>query len=154
MNRDELRGIAAQLIVAKVVADKVTQFQRDLRALAEPEMIPGEKVKATLPDGTPVGNVQLTEQAKRVKVDMVQVIHWVREHRPDQLQEVVAEAYLTHLCDLAKKYGHALDKETGEVIPGIEAVDGAASFRVTPSMDGRAIIEQRYSGVLELPDAE
>lgn len=153
MNRDELRLNAARLVVAKVVVDKLTKFQRELRERTEPEMIPGEKVKATLPDGTPVGNVQLTEQSKRIKCDIVQVTNWVKQHRPDQIQENVADAYLAHLFELAKKYGHAFDKESGEVIPGIETVDGAASFRVTPSAEGRSIIEQRYSGVLELPDA-
>lgn len=150
---DDIRLDAARLVVAKVVADRLKRYQEEIRERVQPQLVPGERVKAVLPGGTPVGNVQLTEEAKRLKVDIVQVTNWVKEHRPDQIQQNVADAYLTHLFNLAKKYGHAFDKETGEVIPGIELTAGAPSFRVTPSTDGRAHIENTYAGLVELPDA-
>lgn len=155
MTDDGVRLDAARLVVAKVVADRLKKYQDELRRRVEPHLVPGERVKAVLPGGLPAGNVQLTEEGTRVRIDHREVLQWVKEHRPEEIQEHVNEAYLHHLTDLAKKHGHAFDKETGEEIPGIERLPGAPSFRVTPSADGRARIENHYAGLLELPpDAE
>lgn len=150
---DDIRLDAARLVVAKVVADRLKKYQDEIRGRVEPQLVPGERIKAVLPGGTPVGNVQLTEEATRVRIDHREVLQWVKEHHPEEVQEHVNEAYLHHLTDLAKKYGHAFDRETGEVIPGIERLTGTPSFRVTPSTDGRAHIENHYAGLIELPDA-
>jgi hypothetical protein len=150
---DDIRLDAARLVVAKVVADRLKRYTEEIRERVEPQLEPGERYKAILPGGTPVGNVQLTEEAKRVKVDPTEVLAWVKQHHPEEVREHVNEAYMHHLIELAKKYGHAFDKETGEVIPGIERYAGAPSFRVTPSTDGRAHIENHYAGLIELPDA-
>jgi hypothetical protein len=154
MSRSDIRQQAARLVIAKVVADWLKRYQQVIREQIEPELVPGEKVKATLPNGTPIGNVQLTEEAARVRCNITEVTAWVKQHHPEQIQENVSDAYLTHLFTLAKKYGHAFDKETGEVIPGIELERGSPSFRVTPSTDGRAMIENQYAGLIELPDAD
>ena len=151
---DDIRLDAARLVVAKVVADRLKKYQEEIRGRVEQQLVPGERVKAVLPGGTPVGNVQLTEEATRVSVDPTEVLAWVKQHHPEEINEHVNEAYMHHLVELAKKYGHAFDKETGEVIPGIERYNGSPSFRVTPSTDGRAHIESKYAGLVELPDAD
>jgi hypothetical protein len=151
---DDLRLDAARLVVAKVVMDRLKKYQEEIRERVQPQLVPGERIKAVLPGGTPVGNVQLTEEAKHIRCDIVQVTAWVKKHHPEEIQENVSDAYLTHLFNLAKRYGHAFDKETGEVIPGIELEPGSPSFRVTPSTDGRVHIENTYAGIGELPDAD
>lgn len=150
---------AGRAVVGKVVAEEIAKGNRELRALVEPLLEPGEKMKATLPDGMPLGTVQRTEKAKSVHVNLTELMAWVEKNRPDQLQTNIADAYLSHLMAQCKKLGHAVDERTGEVIPGIELREGSSSFRITPSEDGRAYIVQRLrdlsaTGILDLPSGE
>jgi hypothetical protein len=147
---------AGRAVVGKVVAEEVSKGNKRIRELVEPLMEPGEKMKATLPGGMPVGNVQRTETARSVQVNMPELLAWVERNRPDQIQCIVADAYVSHLVTLCKKHGSAFDEATGEVIPGVELREGTSSFRITPSPEGRAYILQKLReltdiGILDLP---
>jgi len=156
MTNENPRISAGRAVVGKVVAEQLAAGNKEVRELVEPLMEPGEKMKATLPGGMPIGTVQRTEVAKRVDVNLDELLPWVRRNRPDQILETVADAYIAHLVDVCKKRGVAVDETTGEIIPGVELRDGSSSFRVTPSKDGKAYILQKLRelsdiGILDLP---
>lgn len=147
---------AGRAVVGKVVAEEVAKGNKQVRETVEPILEPGEKIKAMLPGGMPVGTVQRTEPTRRVQVNITQLTAWVEKNRPDQLQTNVADAYLAHLMDQCKRLGHAVDETTGEIIPGIELVEGSSSFRITPSKEGREYILRKLAeladiGILDLP---
>lgn len=154
MNREDLRETAARLALARVVGDKVREYIADARGDMEPQLEPGEKIKAVMPDGTAIGNVQRTERSKVVKVNLHQLAPWVEKNRPDQMARTIQDGYLTYLMKLCKEHGHAFDERTGEVIPGIELVEGESSFRVTPNDNARAIVAQTFHEFLALPGGE
>lgn len=148
---------AGRAIVGKVIAEEISKGNKRMRELVEPTLEPGEKVKAQLPGGLVVGSVQRTETPRAVRVNLTQLMPWVEKNRPDQMTSTIQDAYLTHLMQLCKKHGHAIDESTGEIIPGIELADGTPSFRVTPNEEGRAYILSRLAeiadiGILELPN--
>lgn len=154
MNREDLRVTAARLALARVVGDRVREYIATTRDDIEPQLEPGEKVKAVMPDGTVIGNVQRTECSQHVKVNLHQLAPWVEKNRPDQIARTIQDAYLTYLMKLCKEHGHAFDEKTGEIIPGIELVEGQSSFRVTPNENAKAIVAQTFHEFLALPSGE
>lgn len=156
MTEENPRVSAGRAVVGKVVAEQLAAGNKEVRSLVEPLMEPGEKMKATLPGGMPIGTVQRTEVAKSVSINHTELLAWVRKNRPDQIEEQVSPTYVAHLQEMCRKHGVAVDETTGEIIPGVELRDGSSSFRVTPSTEGRAYIlqklrELRDIGILDLP---
>lgn len=156
MTEENPRISAGRAIVGKVVAEQLALGNKEVRNLVEPLMEPGEKMKATLPGGIPIGTVQRTEVSKVVRIHNNELLPWVKKHRPDQIQEFVSVAYVAHLQELCKKHGVAVDETTGEIIPGVELHEGTSSFRINPSDDGRAYVLQKLRelsdiGILDLP---
>lgn len=154
MNREDLRETAARLALARVVGDRVREYIATARDAVEPQLEPGEKIKAVMPDGTVIGNVQRTELSQRVKVNLHQLAPWVEKNRPDQIAHTIQDAYLTYLMKLCKEHGHAFDEKTGEIIPGIELVEGESSFRVTPNENAKALVAQTFHEFLALPSGD
>ena len=90
--------------------------------------------RATYCAGEPVAAV--TDEAAFKK--------WVAENRPDMIRTSVDAAYKTAMLKTAED-GVVVDKDTGEIIPGIGMVDkaGYVSFKVTPEA------KQRLAAALE-----
>lgn len=156
MTEENPRISAGRAVVGKVVAEQLSAGNKAVRNLVEPLMEPGEKMKATLPGGMPIGTVQRTEVSNTVTVNPTELLAWVRKHRPDQIEEQVSPAYLAHLQEICRKHGVAVDETTGEIIPGVELREGSSSFRVTPSKEGREYVLQKLRelsdiGILDLP---
>lgn len=156
MTDENPRISAGRAVVGKVVAEQLAAGNKAVRNTVEPLMEPGEKMKATLPGGMPIGTVQRTELAKSVNVNHTELLAWVRRNRPDQIEETVSPAYVAHLTAMCKTLGAAVDETTGEIIPGVELREGTSSFRVTPSDDGREYILRKLReladiGILDLP---
>lgn len=156
MTEENPRISAGRAVVGKVVAEELDKGNKTVRTIVEPLMEPGEKMKATLPGGMPIGTVQRTEVSRTVAVNPTELLAWVRKHRPDQIEEQVSPAYLTHLQEICRKHGVAVDEPTGEIIPGVELREGSSSFRVTPSAEGRDYILRKLReladiGILDLP---
>lgn len=156
MTEENPRISAGRAVVGKVVAEQLAAGNKAVRNTVEPLMEPGEKMKATLPGGMPIGTVQRTETSKVVRVYHDELLAWVKANRPDQIIEQVSETYVHHLQEICRKRGVAVDETTGEIIPGVELREGSSSFRITPSSEGREYIllklrELADIGILDLP---
>lgn len=159
MSTDEDRSMAGRSIVAKVLAEEARKLGDHVRQMVEPALEPGEHLTGQLGDGTRVGKVRRNERATTAAVtDEQALINWILEHRPDEVVPQIRPSYLEHLRAQVKAHGHAFDATSGEVIPGIEAVQGGSSFVVSPSAEGRELIRRRLAemtgGLLELPAPE
>lgn len=161
MNSDD-RLLAGKAIVAKVFVEQANALSKAVRDVVEPGLEPGEHVTAQLPDGTRVGKVRRNERSTvAVTTDERALMTWIETNRPDELvtSRSIRPAFLEYLRKQCKDHGYAFDETTGEVIPGIEAQEGSASFVVTPSPEGRALVLRKLadlvsSGLLELPSSD
>jgi len=155
---DRLR--AGRAVFARIVADDVAAVVARVREDIEPNLRPGERIAAELPDGTVIGSVTRSKVAQRAAVtDMRALLAWVREHQPDELVQSVNPAYVDALKRQVKVHGKAFDRGTGEVIPGVELVDGSATYRPAPDPDMVPLVLARLAelvgaGLLELPNPE
>lgn len=149
MSSDEQRLLAGRQVVVRVLADEVKQITTDTRAALEPQLDPEEAVVAVLPDGQRVGKVQRAKPAATAAVtDERALLAWVTAHRPDELVRSVRSSYVEALKAQARVHGHAYDPDTGEVIPGVELVEGTSAYRVTVPPEGRAAVLARLREVL------
>lgn len=155
------RTDAAKLIWVKVLKEWVAALEKEVRPLAEGAMEPGEQVTAVMPDNTRVGKVSLSEAPNNVVVtDEAALIAWVQKNKPTEIVPSLREAYWNTLKNQVKTNGHAFDPDTGEIIPGIEAVAGTPRLTPTPNDEGRRLVMafltdmSTRSVVLALPSAE
>jgi len=166
MTTEQDRTLAAAAVAVKVIGEYVDLVSGALRDHLEQRVRPRETVTAVLPNGDEVGQVGRSRPAQRVVVnDEAALLAWVQEHRPDEVitTSTIRTSFLTYLKRQATQLGHAVDESTGEIIPGIEVVEGTSSYRVTPSTEGRAAVLGMLNGtpieqtldaalaVLELP---
>jgi hypothetical protein len=145
------RLLAGRQIVARLLADEVAALVADNRHDLESQMLPRESVIATLPDGTIIGQVGRSRPAKSAKVtDEAALLAWVEENRPDEVvvTRTVRSSFVDALKAQAKKHDHAFDVETGEVIPGIESVEGTSSYSPKPDEGARDIVMPRLLDLL------
>lgn len=170
MDVDELRSLAGRALVAKVLSDLIGREVKEVRKALEPALLPGDKTKAVLPDGTVVGEVLYTEQPVSVVVtDEKALMEYVRRNRPDEVltREYIRESYLNHLKEMAREQlvedthgGYVIDAQ-GEEVPGLDLDYGSPRYTPKPSTAGRRAIERvlgRLLGAelaarLELPTA-
>ena len=160
MNADD-RTMAGKAVVAKIFVEMATGLSKAVREFVEPGLEPGEHITAQLGDGTRVGKVRRNERSQvAVTTDADALLKWCRANRPDEVELIptIRPAYLESLRKQAKEHGFAFDPD-GEIIPGIEGQEGSASYVVTPSPEGKALIQARLSdliaaGVLELPASD
>lgn len=153
------RELAGRQVVAKVLADEVKALTEQTRAVLEHRLGPRESTTAHLPDGTVIGQVSRTRASVSAKVvDEAALLAWVVEHRPDEVVQSVRSSYVKVLQAQARSHGRPFDVETGEVIPGIEMVEGSSSYTVKADPQARALVLPALAdliagGLLELPAA-
>lgn len=156
------RQLAGRAVVAKVFVESASALSKAVRDVVEPGLEPGEHITAQLGDGTRVGKVRRNERSTvAVTTDEHALLKWVQRNRPDEVQSIptIRPAFLEYLRKQCKTHGFAFDETSGEIVPGIEAQEGSASYVVTPTDEGRALVKSRLAdliagGVLELPASE
>lgn len=147
------RDTANRLLITRVMKDKLSEADRDLRdrALADFDQ-PGVRDIGVIA-GEQIGSVQLIKgrQAWRV-VDNDALLAWVKANHPDEVVTVenVRGSYIQAILARAKADGGAFDPETGDSIPGVDVVHGEPTLNVKPSEDaadviGRALAEGRLT---------
>lgn len=115
-----------------------------------------EKLAARLPDGTKVASLPVVggEETPRV-TDPAALLAWVTANRPDQTEVVVRSSYIESLLKEAKLAGRALDRKSGDIIPGITFEPTTAYVKVDfteGDIDGREHVRRAWrSGAVSLP---
>lgn len=132
--------LAGRQIVAKILADQVKKVVDHTRGQLEPQMDTEEAVAGKLPDGTRLGKVARSKAASSVRVvDSRALLAFVTEVYPEELVQQVNPAFLAALKDQVKH---------GTPIPGLELVEGSASYRVTPSPEAEGIVRSRLAELI------
>jgi hypothetical protein len=151
------RELAGRAVFAKILSEEVASLVGAIRKHVEPNLAPGEHVVGQLGDGTRIGKVMVTEQPVTVDiVDEDALVHWILEHRPDEIVPAIRPSYLAYLRDQVKKHGNAFDPESKEIIPGLALGSGTPAYKPVPTEEGRAMVRSKLSeliagGLLELP---
>jgi len=153
---DRRNQLGVALIAGKLITD-------NLKGQAEREELAGiladddtAKVPVRDADGVELGTATLCGGREKAKVvNEAALLAWVKEHRPDQLRQVVEPAYIKALLKQADTEGAAADETTGEVIPGIEFVESNAYVSVKPNDLARERMAEliHESGLLQLTKA-
>ncbi len=137
------RRLAARQIVLRLLADEVAAEIKKCRDELEPKLLAKENVAAQLPDGTVIGQVSRSKPRKTPTVtDAEALLAWVEKNRAEEV--VVTKSVRTSFVDAlkaqAKEKGWAYDVTTGEIIPGIEMVEGSSSYLPKADEDAGAIV--------------
>lgn len=150
------RDTATRLILSRVVRDRLADADKAIRGQARTDFdMPGVREIGVIGDEQ-VGAVQLTKPREAWTVtDPAALLAWVKANAPDEVvtTEAVRSSYVQALLARAKEDGVAVDRVSGEQIPGIECRTSAPTLTVKPSEDAAQIIAQAFAdGVLTLDD--
>lgn len=151
MNRREL---AAKVLLAKILGDHIGSLIKDSKADLVLEMAPGDRV-AVGPDAlggaAQLGAVTMTRGRQVAKVlDRKAFLAWVLKHHESETYVEVRPAFERYILDVALAEGIAVDRETGEVIPGVQIVDSDPYLMVKPTNEAREVLIARLEQRLEL----
>ncbi|MEU6229951.1 hypothetical protein [Streptomyces sp. NPDC047042] len=163
-----LRELAREEATLKALADAVTERLKAVRAETQGALDSAEQetgtrqVAATLPDGTPIATISLTDPKPEAKVTDTDAFQaWVMAAFPGEIERrFVAEvrpAFLDKVLGEMTAAGVArvVDKETGELhdVPGVEVKATRSrnhSLRFKPT--GRDDVAKAWqAGVLSVP---
>ncbi len=85
------------------------------------------------------------------------LLDWVKRRHPTEVIETVRDAYERSLLDSAREYGEAVDRTTGEVVPGITVRYGQPYITFRPERGMEGIVVDRWTELttqlLALPEA-
>lgn len=150
---DALRTAVLKTL-ADDVGDTITGGKASLLSVMQDGDI--EKLAARLPDGTKVASLTVVggESSPRV-TDMAALLAWVQKNRPGETEVIVRKSYIEHVLTEAKKAGRAMDRGSGETIPGIEFGDTTAYVKVdfvAGDTDGRELVRRAWrDGTVSIP---
>jgi len=135
-----LRERAAEVMRWKLLAEAVAEEYHRLRG----EALEALEAEGVLKVGVEVGGNNLGDvsvipgKARPAVTGHTALFKWVEAHRPDELDQVIRPSFVNALKNICEEEGVAIDRETGEVIPGIEMMPGEATLRITPTRDAKA----------------
>lgn len=164
MNVQEQEVAAARALMARVLAEEVAREVKRTRDALEPTIRPGGRVVGVLPDGTEVGAVVRGKRALSAQVtDEAALLAYVERARPDEVvvTRSIRSSFRTWLLEEAKRQltdedgvGEFIDS-SGEIVPGIELLEGSASYRPDVSPAGRTVLRRVLAELLgaELSEA-
>lgn len=152
----DMKTLALQVAVLKDLTDRLAEVTARAREelLAQMEAAGAEKVTAELPGNVKVASVSRAggHKVTAVVVDEAELLAWVKETRPDEVEERVRPAYRRVLLDeLGRK---------GEEAPGVELTLSSAYVSNRFAAGGKDAIARAWasgslglSEVLALPPA-
>lgn len=162
------RLLQLRLGLEKVLRKQLDTGKDQLKDSARADMLPGDRLGVPLPNGERFATVSLVKGATTANVtDEDAFFDWVAENRPDQIETVtrVRPGFAQAVTDQAKKDGAAVDKTTGETIPGVtlgqgephpkvDLVDGAHELVAEAWRDGSLTEHIAELVQPQLPDGE
>lgn len=138
----EARVRLVEKAVLKVIEDEHKKALDGLRDALDS----GDRVSAAMPDGTPLGYVQMTVPRASVRVaDEAAFTAWVQDNHPEHIETVpkVRSSYKEALIALG-----GVDKETGELVPGL--VDVEPQLRIMPTAAARELAAESIANIRQL----
>jgi hypothetical protein len=140
----DMRDAAARAVVFQVLEQAAKQHKD--AAKAELSMMePGDTLAGKW-DGQLLGKATMTTgRSKIVVTDEKKLIEWLQYHHPDEIVMSINPAYLRLLESRAKEVGGVIDGQ-GEVIPGLELVNGDPYVSVRKEKDAPFVVAQLLSG--------
>lgn len=153
-----MKDIAKRVVAAKLVGDEIKNIEKAAKAdLLEQMGDLGVRTLDVESDGVKLAVISKTAGKVAAKVvDEAALLKWVTANRPDQLRQIVHEAFVKSLLKSAAEQGDAVDEKTGEVIPGIEVTAGDPYVSARPTAEARARMKDLLAGsdLLELAGGE
>lgn len=138
----DAREHAVRLAVIKAVSDRVKGVDTEARREAKSAILPGDRITASLPDGTVIGSVTRSKETKGSEwrvTDAKAFKEWVRKHRPTAIvmTEVVRSSDEASILKSIE--------DTGLVPDGVEAVPTTTGgvISVRPDYDAVAQLDWR-----------
>jgi hypothetical protein len=153
--REDALKVAVLKTLGDDVGDSLTGRKKDL--LDELQAIGAERLSVRLPDGTKVASLPVVggESSPRI-TDVAAFEEWVKKHRPDETMIVIRASYKEAVLKAAKVAGRAVDRKTGDVIPGITFEPTSPYVKVdfaAGDVDGRELIRRAWrNGTVSLPE--
>lgn len=153
-----LRDLARVAMASKVLGDAAKEEGAAARAALGQQMIDGgvERVRVT-GDDAEYGTVVCVPGRKSAGiVDDAAFTAWVAARYPDQMVMSVRPSFRELLLGRATRLGDPVDKETGELIPGVTMRQGDPYLTVKPNADARDRMKTALAnhGLLMLGSAE
>ena len=142
------RDTATNLLISRVVRDRLAAADKAYREQAREDFdVPGVRDIGVIGDEQ-VGSVQLTKPRESWTVtDPAALLAWVKANAVDEVvtTETVRPSYVQALLARAKEDGIAVDRVSGEPIPGIERRTSEPTLTVKPSEDAAQVIAQAFA---------
>ncbi len=142
------RDVAVRVAALKALYDKVRDAYNAARAEAADTLQPGDRLRATLPDGANIGTVSVVEGRTTAKVtDPDALLKWVQVNAPTEIETVhrVRESYVGALLSRCENVdGAAMHAKTGELLPGVGFTVGDTYARVTATHDQQAAFVEAW----------
>lgn len=153
----DLQRAARTVATAKLIADVVKAEGDRARADVDAAMtsLGVERLRVTDDGGQDAGTLTRSPGRRSVRVvDEAAFVRWVAARHPDQLVQAVRESFRERLLFAAAQSGEPVDAQ-GEVIPGVQVVDGQPYVSYRPAADAKARMRDLLasSGLLALPSA-
>lgn len=129
------RAIAARLLEDAVKAEGKAAKLAIADAFAETG---ADRVRVTDDDGTDLGTVSRSRGRATAKVtDPDAFTAWVAAAHPEAIVTTVDPDWTARLLLSCKVSGDPVDPATGEVVPGVDLVEGAPSISARPTNAAR-----------------
>lgn len=155
----DMRDLARRAMAGKLIADAAAAEARDAKEQLALQMAGtgAERVRVSGDDDVDYGTVVLSRGSTRAQlVDEPAFTAWVAKRYPDQLVMSVQPSFRDRVLASATRLGDPVDRETGEVIPGVRIVQGDPYVQTRPSKEAgeRMRAALAAGGLLALGAAE
>ena len=138
----DLDALARQAVAEKAILGAAEDMHKQTRQRLEEVLRKGERVPVWTPDEvTELGYVQLTKPKPAARVTSAEdLLAWVEDNYPEEVEVVevqtVRRVRPAFAAALVKAEGVTPD---GEVVPGIELVQGSPTLRVVPTAEAKSL---------------
>jgi hypothetical protein len=154
----DARRIAALKVLIDDISQTLTEAKAALLEVMAEHAITG--VAARLPDGTKAAHLPYAGGETRAQVtDEAALVAWMELNRPGELVKTVRPDTVKAILAAANAQGQAVDKASGEAIPGIGFAPTTPYTQVNfthgkePGEDGRELIRRAWrTGELQITE--
>jgi hypothetical protein len=141
---DEMRSAAARAVIFSVLEQEAKKH-KDAAKAELAQLQPGDTIGGSW-DGQLLGKATKTAgRTKLVVTDERALVEWLKEHHPTELVMMPNTAYLKALESAAREVGAVIDN-MGEIVPGLELVNGDPYVSVRKEKDAPFVVAQLLSG--------